>query len=361
MSGIKLRTIDMNRFEVLQSLLKEVKYFKLVCGAGNENAEEVKKLTVVYALAGAKGFDVSANPEVVKACMEGIDIAINKAPQFGTEIKTRPFITVSIGMKGDHHVRKANINKDTCISCKSCIKGCPSKAIPDELVVIKDSCIGCGVCETVCPVNGTISFYHNARELNEILPLCKSAGAENFELHAAVANDEHILKEWELINKVNPDNFNSMCLDRLNLSDFALEQRIRKAKEIAGDKLIVQADGYPMSGGKDDFNTTLQAVAIADVINKRFNKSVDKRTKQVSYLENTEVNILLSGGTNSLTGILANQSDVKFQGVSLGTYARKIVDEYITHDDFVENDKLIDKALEIAKELVVKNIGEVND
>ena len=37
-------------------------------------------------------------------------------------------------------------------------------------------------------------------------------------------------------------------------------------KEIAGDRLIIQADGIPMSGGKDNFNTTLQAVATAEVI-----------------------------------------------------------------------------------------------
>jgi hypothetical protein len=44
----------------MQELLDSSKYFKLVCGAGNEDAEEVKRLTVLYTLAGAKGMDVSA-------------------------------------------------------------------------------------------------------------------------------------------------------------------------------------------------------------------------------------------------------------------------------------------------------------
>jgi len=48
------------RFEQMQELLDSSKYFKLVCGAGNEDAEEVKRLTVLYTLAGAKGMDVSA-------------------------------------------------------------------------------------------------------------------------------------------------------------------------------------------------------------------------------------------------------------------------------------------------------------
>ena len=73
----------MNRFDTMQKLLDTSKYFKLVCGAGNEDAEEVKRLTVLYTLAGAKGMDVSATVEVVKSCMEGIDIAFDLAKEFG--------------------------------------------------------------------------------------------------------------------------------------------------------------------------------------------------------------------------------------------------------------------------------------
>ena len=86
------------RFEQMQSLLDSSKYFKLVCGAGNEDAEEVKKLTVLYVLAGAKGLDVSANVDVVKACMEGIDLAFDLAKGFDIELNIRPFIMVSVGM-----------------------------------------------------------------------------------------------------------------------------------------------------------------------------------------------------------------------------------------------------------------------
>jgi len=51
----------MNRFEVMRDLLVRGKYFKLVCGAGNENAIEVKRLALIYTLAGANGFDVKAS------------------------------------------------------------------------------------------------------------------------------------------------------------------------------------------------------------------------------------------------------------------------------------------------------------
>jgi hypothetical protein len=59
----------------MQVLLDDEKYFKLVCGAGNEDAEEIKRLSVLYTLAGAKGLDISANVGVFKACMEGVDLA----------------------------------------------------------------------------------------------------------------------------------------------------------------------------------------------------------------------------------------------------------------------------------------------
>ena len=56
-----------SRFGLYKDLLSSSKYFKLVCGAGNEDLYEVEYLTYIYTLAGCAGFDVSASPEVVKA------------------------------------------------------------------------------------------------------------------------------------------------------------------------------------------------------------------------------------------------------------------------------------------------------
>ena len=351
----------MTRFKEMQLLLEEGKYFKLVCGAGNEDAEEVKRLTILYTLAGAKGMDVSANVDVVKACVEGINIAFNISEEMGISLKIRPFIMVSVGMPGDHHVRKSYIDLNTCIKCNLCIPVCPTDAIPSSLVVIKEKCIGCGNCSAICPRQDIISYEHNDRELRELLPRCLAAGAEQIELHAAVAEDESIMKEWKMISEINPDNHISMCLDRLHLSNFAFENRVEKAKEIAGDGLIIQSDGYPMSGGEDDFNTTLQAIATADVLNKRFNMKLRKRTNTLIYKKTNEINQLLSGGTNSLTAVLAKQTGVKFQGASLGTFARQIVKPIVDHKNFYNNKTLMKKGINIARKLVVANVGEINE
>ncbi len=346
------------RFNQMQALLDNGKYFKLVCGAGNEDAEEVKRLTILYTLAGAKGLDISANVKVVQACMEGVDLAFDWSKKLNIELNIRPFIMVSVGMPGDHHVRKSVINLETCLKCDLCIPVCPTDAIPKELVVIKDKCIGCGNCSAICPRSDIIHYEHNNRELETLLPDCLKAGAEQIELHAAVADDEAIMEEWQLVSDVNPNGHISMCLDRLHLSNFGFEERVRKAKNIAGDRLIIQSDGYPMSGGKDDYNTTLQAIATADVLNKKFNMKLRKAKNTLIYKKKNEVDQLLSGGTNSLTAVLADMTGVKFQGASLGTFARQIVKKIVSNDNFYDDIKLIEEGCIIAKELVVANIGD---
>ena len=337
----------MTRFEEMRELLTQGRYFKLVCGAGNEDAEEVRRLTTIYVLAGCNGLDVSATPEVVEACLAGIDKAYELAAQFGKVISNRPFITVSVGMGGDHHVRKAMITDD-CVDCGKCIPVCATDAIPDDYHIIREKCIGCGNCEAVCPPKvAAVRYEHNAKELSEILPRCISLGAENIELHAAVADNESIMAEWVTVSEAQPDNFISMCLDRLHLSNTHLIQRIREAGEIAGERMIIQADGVPMSGGADDFNTTLQAIAIADVINK------DLMQKERKY---KSLPILLSGGTNGKTKEMACLCDIQFSGVSIGTHARKIIKEHVQNHNFDTDMESLGKAIAIAEDLVSRSM-----
>ena len=52
---------------MLKDIFEERKGFKLVCGAGNEDADEVEKLVTIYSLAGCPFFDVCAKPEIVDA------------------------------------------------------------------------------------------------------------------------------------------------------------------------------------------------------------------------------------------------------------------------------------------------------
>jgi len=380
------------RYENLKKKLIENKCFKVICGAGNEDKDEVKKISFIYSLAGATLLDVSANPEVVRASLEGINLANEFNSKYNIGVQNKPYIVVSVGMPGDHHVRKSYIDPQTCIGCKVCIPVCPTKAIPenfvenldyfkqlggnfneqnqDKEIVVKDLCIGCGKCSAICPKDNIISYRHPKNELEKLLPECIDAGAESIELHAGVSEDNLTLDEWEIIQQSNPNQFNSVCLDRLNLSNFLLENRIEKIKNISKDKLIIQADGIPMSGGENDYNTTLQAIACADIINKKFNMRKNIKEKSISggkasisskkiYRTSGHklgIFILVSGGTNQKTKKLAELTNVRVNGVSIGTYARDIIHQDIKQDNFLKDKDLIISSYKKAKKLLDANL-----
>ncbi len=334
----------MERYEILNEVFEKRGYFKLVCGAGNEDVEEVRRLVTIFTLAGGNALDLSANVEVVKSAQKGIDIAYEMASYLGKEIRLRPFLNVSIGLKGDPHVGKAVIDLDTCTLCGKCIPACKEReAISKDFVVDENRCIGCGECEKVCKF-GAVSFYYKKADFKKILPDCVSAGAETMELHAVTDDDEGVTRDWKLLNELVPDNFLSMCIDRRLLSNEHLVERIQDAYEITGERMIVQADGVPMSGEGDTFNITLQAIACADIVEK----------------SGIPVKILLSGGTNSKTGVMAKQCGVHAHGVSIGSYARMMVKKYVTHKDFDTNMDMLKEAVQIAEDLVKCNIEAIN-
>jgi ferredoxin len=325
----------MDRFEIARSIFERRAFFKLVCGAGNENPVEIRRLATVYTLAGVSGIDLSANPSIIRSALEGISRAEELAHQLGRPDVSRPFITVSVGLEGDPHIRKAEINRDSCIRCGRCEEVCKQDAVEGAFTIIQERCIGCGRCEEVCE-EGAISFLTKKIELQELIPDCLRAGAEMVELHAVTLDDNGVMSDWDQINSLAPDNFISMCLDRSLLSDRHLIQRIHDAYAIAGDRMIVQADGAPMSGGSDDYRTTLQAIATADIVSK----------------SRIPVWILASGGTNSKTRALADLCGVVVHGVSIGTFARKLVKPYLLSDKSDQDIAALQDAVTAAENLI---------
>ena len=105
---------------MLKDLLESKKCFKLVCGAGNEDCKEVEKLVTIYSLAGANFFDVCAKKEIVYAAKRGLKRA---------GIEKDRYICVSVGIDGDPHITKAQINEKQCTNCGICKTTCPHEAI----------------------------------------------------------------------------------------------------------------------------------------------------------------------------------------------------------------------------------------
>lgn len=300
-------------------LFDDGKCFKLVCGAGNEDAQEVEKLVALYSQAGCKFFDLSAKPEIIEASKRGLQ---------GRE----GYLCVSVGIKGDPHIRKAQIDYEKCAGCHKCEEVCPQKTIK-HCKVKSVRCIGCGKCYEVCR-HGAISFVSENKDLSEVLPdLVKDVHC--IELHAMGEGDDWVEK-WDYINSIF-DGMLSICTSRGHLSE---EKMIDRIKQMIKDRkpytTIIQADGFPMSGGRDDYKTTLQAVATAEIVQNA----------------KLPVHIMLSGGTNSKTAELAQMCGINYSGIAIGTFARKIVSKYIEREDFLQNERVFNEALKIAKALV---------
>lgn len=309
---------------MLKELLETKHCFKLVCGAGNEDIEEIKRLVYLYAVAGCRFFDLSANGDVILAAKEALDIAkVYDA-----------YLCVSVGIKNDPHVKKAVIDYDRCVNCGACEEICPEGAI-HYAKVKKEKCIGCGRCWRVCS-RAAISYISEEKDLNEVLPKIVETGIDCIELHAMGLNDEEVFSKWKYIN----DNFEgllSICTSRGQLSDEAMVKRIEKMLENRKPySTIVQSDGFPMSGGDDNYKSTLQAVATGEIV---------QNAKLPVYL-------ILSGGTNAKTTELAKMCDISYHGVAVGSYARKIVRRYVEKPDFWTNPVVLNSALEIAKPLI---------
>lgn len=299
----------MTRYRDAKKLLDDGNVFKLVCGAGKEDPDEVRHLSHIFSHGGALIIDVAAKPDIVRACKKGI---------VDSRVHPQPFIMISVGIGSDPHIKKAIIDNELCNNCLLCKSACSESAITEDCVVIETKCIGCGKCTKLCN-NLAISMIIKPSAINSPnLQSCKDAGAEMIELHAAGnLEDSVFLSALIEISKVFTDNFISVSIDRNDISTNDMIERLRIAtlpfitnRYLAG--LMIQADGSPMSGGDNTYNATLQTIATADIIRKNF---------PFMY-------VIASGGTNMLTNTLAKLCGVKLNGIAVGTFARNSVKGY---------------------------------
>ena len=300
--------------------------FKLVCGAGNEDAESVKRLVYIYAKAGCKLFDISARKEILSAAKEGQRLSGKSDLTF----------CVSVGIKGDPHIKKAKISESKCIKCGNCFRNCPNDAIYSSILIDDKRCIGCSKCLEKCPT-GAISMEEKDVDISEILPYMVNNGVDIIELHIIGHDKNDLDKKWKIINDCNP-KYASICIDR---QKFGNEEVLKRVKGMISQRkpytTIIQADGIPMSGCDDTFKTTLQAVAMAEIIQNA----------------DLPVYLMISGGTNSKTAELAKLCGINYWGIAIGSWARKIVRPYINQSDFWGNDDIQAKAISVAKELLL--------
>ena len=312
--------MTLNKFK---NFLDNKNCLKIICGAGNKDLKEITNLCALYAAAGCRFFDLNASAETIKAAKEGIRF-VNKDEDC--------FLCASVGTKDDPHFVKCGIKPDKCSGCGECADNCPQKAITKtggKYFINKDSCIGCTRCMDVCK-HGAVKSYYEEMSLPDIIPQLINEGIDCLEYHIITDNKKEIYDGWKTITDLYKGPV-SVCLDRSKLGNEDVIKCLKEMKASCNNLFMVQADGAPMSGGKDDYRTTLQAVAMADIIDK---------ADITPY-------IFISGGTNSKTKKLAELCSIDATGISIGSYARKIVKDYIKDENFLTNKDLFNKALEV--------------
>lgn len=264
-------------------------WFKLICGASYQALPAIRNLAITYALAGADCIDVAADPAVVAAAREGIDIAAKVAHQ-NQRTFSRPWLMVSMSAGEDPHFRKAWFDASRCPSdcARPCESVCPADAIA-ESGVVRDRCYGCGRCLPICPL-GLIEAQSQPTTVDDIARDVLTQ-ADALEIHTQVGQFDAVKLLWEklqpyashlkLISTSCPDGEGFIdYLDQIReliTADTSAASRRRAA-------VMWQTDGRPMSGdiGK---GTTHAAIKLAQKV----------------LASDLEGFVQLAGGTNQYT------------------------------------------------------------
>ncbi len=311
----------------IKNILNSEKCLKIICAAGNENTEEIERLSYVYSMAGFNTIDVCAKHDAIAAAKQGmLKSGHNMA------------ICVSIGLQDDIHLIKAVINPLKCTHCNKCINICPENALfieDNKILTDEKKCIGCSKCIDICP-NNAIFSEHKYKPPYQMLLNVLSDEIDIVEFHCSSKDIDLIKDSFNKINSIYKGVI-SICLDRSKLGS---EEIINLFKYFINNNedVIFQLDGNPMSGGNDNYNSALEAITFAQLINNSDIKGF----------------ITISGGINSKTTEFAKLCNVKLDGIALGSYARKIIKPYICAPDFYENEALKKAAIDTASDLFNK-------
>ncbi len=238
--------------------LREGHWFKLICGASFQHLPAVRNLTLAYTLAGADCIDVAADPAVIAAALDALQVADKlggEAQSRGFGFKSRPWLMVSLNDGEDPHFRKAEFDPELCpADCsRPCEKICPAQAIVFQNVsegfsgVVDKRCYGCGRCLPVCPSQLIYTrSYVSAPEA--IAELILQDGVDALEIHTTVGHSSDFQRLWKAIAPwIHRLKLLAIsCPDGEGLIDYlwALYKLITPLP----CALVWQTDGRPMSG-----------------------------------------------------------------------------------------------------------------
>lgn len=292
-------------------------YRKIICGAANTSEQQVERLCMVYALAGADVIDVGTQENIHIAAKRGVKRALEMKPEL-----TPPVIMTSINVGDDKHFRKASFDLSKCVQCVECLKTCDVNKDPEK-------CYGCARCVEAC--------QHNAVTMVKMPHDLKIKNYNAIEIHTGNSSLEE-LKAFLSLNKTALDKafLISVSINSGYFNSSELVQYVSSIIKMFDKKIIIQIDGLPMSGGTKKSSTLPTLAAASTLIDAEIN----------AYVQ-------LSGGTNYLTQEIVNLTGLKISGIGYGSFAKKIILSYIEgeEDSFMAE---LDKIVDVAEKLLVR-------
>lgn len=254
-------------------------WVKLICGASYQDMPTVRRLVMLYALAGIDCIDVAADRAVVAAARQGLADAVRLAKyldhvkasseNYNHLIPGLPWLMVSLNDSEDPHFRKAHFNAAHCPpECdRPCEPICPTAAIQFQAStqggVVADLCYGCGRCITVCPIDNIEAQPYLARP--EAFSSEQLAQIDAVEIHTQTGHQAQFAQLWQRLQYWRPQLklISISCPDHDQVVPYLWDLCALMAPlEVP---LIWQTDGRPMSGdlGK---GTTHAAIRLAQKI-----------------------------------------------------------------------------------------------
>jgi Fe-S-cluster-containing hydrogenase component 2 len=339
----------------LQSL-KEGHWFKLICGASFQHLPAIRTLTLAYALAGADCIDVAADPAVVNAAREALQVLpslVTAARGKGYRYQSNPWLMVSLNDGEDPHFRKAEFDVSACpTDCwRPCETVCPAQAIvfqpevayfsAQEAVerfsgVLDDRCYGCGRCLPVCPVQN-ISARSYVYTPEVVASLVLEMGVDALEIHTQIGRLADFKRLWQAVAPWlgRLKLIAVSCPDGEGLIDYLWD--VYRVMHPLPCALVWQTDGRPMSGDIG-IGTTKAAVKLGQkVLAAKLPGFVQLAggTNQHTVAKLRELGLLQSEvkkqesweieSAETFSASLSVASATQVAGVAYGSYARVLL------------------------------------
>ncbi len=330
------------RAEIMElESLRSHQWFKLICGASYQHLPAIRHLALIYTLAGADCIDIAPDPATIAAAHQGIAAAWQLSPQ-----AIAPLVMVSFNDGEDPHFRKAVFDPELCPSncSRPCQKVCPTAAIQfsnDHNGVISDLCYGCGRCLPLCPVQ----IIHTREQVyvpEDIFEQVLNQQVDAIEIHTQPNRTKEFATFWQRLSPIIP----KLKLMAVSFPDCEDLDEYLKSLLVGMNpqprSLIWQTDGRPMSGDIGD-GATRAALQLGQ-------KVLDFQLP-MGFVQ-------LAGGTNASTVPKLRQAAIPVAGVAYGSYARKIIMDFLEGLEEEIPDRLEDRpdllwqAVAIARQLV---------